>query len=216
MELQPPKFLFLDTNLQCNLKCKTCMYWTREEVVLPTHISIEQRSEIIKEFAEMNPKGTIVICGGESMMNPERYFPITKQCRELGLKCMSVINGTKITNEFEAERMILEGATEITVSLNSHIPEVHDNTRGVVGSFEMATNAIKLLLKAREKFSSDIPIYAMAIICEQNYRELDAFYNYILNDLCADKLKLNFLQPTFGILESMKEDKFYRIVRQKI
>ena len=83
--MQPPKFLFLDINLQCNLKCKTCMYWTREEVVLPTHISIEQRSDIIAEFSTLNPQGAVVICGGEALMNPERYWPITRQCRSLGL-----------------------------------------------------------------------------------------------------------------------------------
>ena len=35
----------------------------------------------------------------------------------------------------------------------------------------------------------------MAVICEQNYRELDAFYRFVLRDIGADKLKLNFLQP---------------------
>jgi hypothetical protein len=50
----------------------------------------------------------------------------------------------------------------------------------------------------------------MSVMCEQNYRDLDAFYDFVLNDLTADKLKLNFLQPTFGPMASMEEDKFYR------
>ena len=187
------------------------MFWTRPEIAEPTHISIERRGEIISEFAEMNPNGTVVICGGESLMNPDRYYAISNQCRELGLKCFSVINGTKITNESEAEEMILHGATEVTVSINSHKKEVHDYTRGVDGSFEYAVNAIRLLLEARARLNGTNKIYAMAVICEQNYRELDNFYDYVLNDLKADKLKLNFLQPTFGTLENMKEDdKFYR------
>ena len=77
----PPSFMFLDINQHCNLKCKHCMYWLRDEVALPGHISVERRSEIIEEFAELSPQGTVVICGGESMLNPERYFPITRQCR---------------------------------------------------------------------------------------------------------------------------------------
>jgi MoaA/NifB/PqqE/SkfB family radical SAM enzyme len=210
----PPKFLFLDTNLQCNLKCKTCMYWTREEVALPSHITVEQRNSIIDEFAEMNPNGTIVICGGEALMNPERYWPITKKCREHGLKCFSVMNGTMVTTPEMAERLILEGPTEITISLNSYIPEVHDSTRGVVGSFDIAVNAIRLLLAARQKLNMPTPVYAMSIMCEQNYRDLDKFYDFVLNDLKADKLKLNWLQPMFGTLqdESGKDrgDKFYK------
>ncbi len=36
-----------------------------------------------------------------------------------------------------ADRMILEGPSEITVSLNSYGAEVHDRTRGVSGAFNM-------------------------------------------------------------------------------
>ena len=211
--INPPKFLFLDTNLQCNLKCKTCMYWTREEVVLPTHITIEQRNEIINEFYELNPKGSVVICGGEAMMNPERYWPITRQCRALGLGCLSVMNGTMVTDLSVAKRLIIEGPTEITISLNSYDPKIHDSTRGVDGSFDAAVNAIKLLLEARRILNKTNPIYAMSVMCEQNYRDLDKFYDFVLNDLTADKLKLNWLQPMFGTLidkeGQQRGDKFY-------
>jgi MoaA/NifB/PqqE/SkfB family radical SAM enzyme len=207
---QPPKFLFVDINQHCNLKCQHCMYWKRQEVALPGHISVQHRSEIIGEFARLSPGGTVVICGGESLLNPERYFPITRQCRELGLRCFSVINGTKVTDEAAAERMILEGPSEITVSLNSHRADVHDETRGRMGSFDLAVGAIRLLLDARRRLQIHKPVYAMAVICERNYRELDDFYAFVLQDLQADKLKLNFLQPTFGPLETMADDQFYR------
>ncbi len=212
----PPKFMFVDINQHCNLKCKHCMFWTRKEVALPGHISVERRSEIIAEFAGLNPSGTVVVCGGESMLNLERYFPVTRQCKALQLGCFSVINGTKVTDDVIAEQMIQEGPGEITVSLNSHRPEVHDRTRGMTGSFDLATGAIRLLRNARERLGIHKAIYAMAVVCEPNYRELDAFYDFVLNDLKADKLKLNFLQPTFGPLETMIDDKFYRenIIRQ--
>ncbi len=207
---QPPRYLFVDINQHCNLKCKHCMYWTREEVALPNHISIERRAEIIAEFAQLSPRATVVVCGGESMLNPERYFPITRQCQRLALGCLSVINGTRVTDEAIAEQLILEGPSEITVSLNSHRGDVHDRTRGMIGAFDLATGAIRLLLAARQKLQVSKPIYAMAVICEQNYRELEDFYDFVLHDLGADKLKLNFLQPTFGPLETLVDDKFYR------
>ena len=207
---QPPKFLFVDINQQCNLRCKHCMYWMREELALPGHISIQRRSEIIAEFAEMSPRGTVVVCGGESMLNPERYFAVTRQCRELGLGCFSVINGTKVTDQVIAEQMILEGPSEITVSLNSHLPEVHDRSRGMIGSFDLATGAIRLLLAARRRLGVHKPVYAMAVISELNYRQLDEFYGFVLHDLKADKLKLNFLQPTFGPIHMTNGDEFYR------
>ncbi len=207
---QPPRFLFLDLNQHCNLKCKHCMYWLRDDADVPGLLTVDQRAAIISEFAELNPDGSVVICGGESMLNPERFFPVTIQCREVGLKGMAVVNGTKIVNDKDATRMVLEGPIETTVSLNSHRPEVHDRTRGMIGAFDSATGAIRRLLAARERHAPTTAVFAMAVMCEQNYRDLDAFYDFVLNDLKTDKLKLNFLQPTFGPVESMDEDKFFR------
>ena len=47
----------------------------------------------------------------------------------------------------------------------------------------------------------------MGLIFDQNYRELEAFYDFVLNDIGADKLKLNFLQPSFG--HNAPEDDFF-------
>ena len=52
-------------------------------------------------------------------------------------------------------------------------------------------------------------IYVMAVICEFNYRDLDAFYDFVLNDIGADKLKLNILQPTFGPPTVWYQDRFF-------
>ena len=204
-----PQFLFVDVNRRCNLRCQHCMYWKAKRDDPSTHISIERRNEIIQEFAGMNDNGAVVICGGESMLDLDRYFAVTVKCAESGLRCFSVLNGTRLTTTDMADRMIEEGPTEITVSLNSHHPEVHDETRGVVGSFDKAVGALRLLLESRSRNGRGPKILAMAVICERNYRDLDAFYGFVLNDIRADKLKLNFLQPTFGPPTVWYQDRFF-------
>jgi len=207
--LKPPQYLFLDINKRCNLKCQHCLYWQQDEDDSDAYIPIERRLEIIEEFAEMNPQGTVVLSGGEKMLDREGYFTTTKHCRDLQLGCFSSENGTRIKDNKTADRMIMEGPSEITVSLNSHLSEVHDRTRGVVGSFKMAVQALRLMLQSRERLGVAKPVYAMAVICEQNYRELDAFYDFVFDDVGADKLKLNFLQPTFAPPDGQFEDLFF-------
>jgi MoaA/NifB/PqqE/SkfB family radical SAM enzyme len=185
------------------------MYWRQKPDDASAHISIERRNEIIQEFTEMNSQGIVVICGGESMLDPDRYFAVTDKCTERGLRCLSVINGTRVTTAGMADRMIEAGPSEITVSLNSHRPEVHDETRGVAGSFDKAVSALRLLLESRGRHGRGPKILAMAVICERNYRDLDAFYDFVLNDIGADKLKLNFLQPTFGPPTALYHDRFF-------
>ncbi len=185
------------------------MYWKAGATKKSRYISIARRNEILDEFAALNRQGAVVICGGETMLSLNEYFAVTKMCRETGLRCLSVINGTGVTHAEMAERMMSEGPSEITVSLNSHRAEVHDRTRGVRGSFDKAVAALRLLLAAREKQGYGPRIFAMAVICEQNYRELEAFYSFVLRDIGADKLKLNFLQPTFGPPTLWYRDRFF-------
>jgi MoaA/NifB/PqqE/SkfB family radical SAM enzyme len=194
----PPEFLFIQINKRCNLRCQHCDFWRLNDDDRPRYLTIERRREVLGEFAAMRPGGKVVICGGESMLDLEDYFDIATTSRSLGLRCLSVINGTRVRDAERADRMIREGPHEISVSLNSHRAELHDRTRGVPGAFGKAVKALRLLLAARERQRAATRINAMGLIFDENYRELDAFYDFVLNDIGADKLKLNFIQPSFG------------------
>ncbi len=197
--LAPPQFLFLTLNQRCNLRCQHCVYWHQDDDDKPNYLSWSRKQEVLTEFAELSPGAAVVICGGESMLDLDDYFSITTECRKRGLRCLSVINGTRVRDAAMADRLIREGPSEISVSLNSQIESLHDETRGVKGAFKLATNALRLLIEARARVTGcTTKIFVMGLIFEQNYRQLDGFYDFVLNDLQADKLKLNFIQPTFG------------------
>jgi hypothetical protein len=70
------------------------------------------------------------------------------------------------------------------------------------------SKALRLLLEARARNNADTRIHAMGLIFDENYREIDAFYDFVLNDVGADKLKLNFIQPSFG--HNAPEDEFFK------
>jgi MoaA/NifB/PqqE/SkfB family radical SAM enzyme len=195
----PPRFLFLQINKRCNLRCQHCDFWQENDDDKANYLPWARKREIIDEFAALNPAGAVVICGGESMLDIDDYFAVTTECRRLGLKAVSVINGTRVRSAAMADRMIDEGPHEISISLNSHRADQHDETRGVKGSFDKAVRAIRLLLEARgRRPGSSARIYVMGLIYDENYREIESFYDFVLNELGADKLKLNFLQPSFG------------------
>jgi MoaA/NifB/PqqE/SkfB family radical SAM enzyme len=197
--LDPPSFLFLQVNKRCNLRCQHCDFWKRNDSDKHNYLSSTRKAEIIQEFSQISPDGVIVICGGESMLDLEDYFAICIECKRLGLRCMSVVNGTRVKHSDMADRMMLEGPSEISVSLNSHIEAVHDRTRGVPGAFKKAVAALRFLVEARKRHPErNTKIYVMGLIFDENYRDLDGFFDFVLNDLQADKLKLNFLQPSFG------------------
>jgi organic radical activating enzyme len=201
-----PRFLFIHVNQRCNLRCQHCDFWRRNDFDRNDYLSWERKSDLLEEFRRLNQDGAVVICGGESMLDVEEYFCITEKCRALGLRCLSVVNGTRIQDHTTAKRMILTGPSEVSVSLDSHIEAIHDKMRGRFGSFRMAVNALRLLLDARAELQRpEVRIYAMGLIYDENYKHLDAFYDFVLNDIKADKLKLNFLQPSFGCQDPVDE-----------
>jgi MoaA/NifB/PqqE/SkfB family radical SAM enzyme len=191
--------LFLQINKRCNLKCTHCTFWLDNDDDQANYLSRADRRRLLREFHAMNPRGAVVICGGETMLVLEDYFDISRECRRLGLTCLSVANGTRIRDAGIAERIMLEGPHEISISLNSQRADLHDETRGVRGSFDKAVSALRHLLAARRRVGDgSTKIYVMALIFDKNYREIEDFYDFVLNEVGADKLKLNFMQPTFG------------------
>jgi MoaA/NifB/PqqE/SkfB family radical SAM enzyme len=193
----PPSFIYLQTSRSCNLRCTRCEFWKLEDRKDDGRISWEHQKEIVKEFASIGGKN-LVTCGGEPSLDFFFWLRLMKLVRELGLTGISVTNGTTIKNEIVAEKLVLDGPHEITISIDGPNAEIHDALRGVKGSFEQCVKALTLLVNARKSMASDTKIYAMTIVGEEVYRQLPEFYDLILNKIGADKLKLNIQQPSFG------------------
>lgn len=207
--LLPPRILYIEVNKRCNLRCVHCDFWKRDDSDRANYLSRERLTEIFEELAAFSPDASVCICGGEPMLDLEDYFFITRECRRLGLRTLSVVNGTRIRDAKMAERVMREGADETSISLNSHMREEHDRTRGVRGAYDKAVKALRLLVAARKTVpgASGRRIYVMGLIHAGNFRQIEEFYDFVLNDVGADKLKLNFAQPTFG--HSDDDDPFF-------
>jgi MoaA/NifB/PqqE/SkfB family radical SAM enzyme len=189
----------MEVNKRCNLRCTHCDFWQRDDADQANYFTMDQKLAVMDSFAAMNPSGSLVICGGEPMLDLETYFGMCRGARDRGLRALSVVNGTRIRRAEMAERLVREGPHEISISLNSHLPDLHDETRGVPGAFDKAVTALRLLVAAKKKLgATDTRIYVMGLIYKRNHRMIDAFYDFVLNDIGADQLKLNFIQPSFG------------------
>ncbi|MEL6818477.1 MAG: radical SAM protein [Pseudomonadota bacterium] len=207
-DLLPPRFMFMEVNKRCNLKCTHCDFWMRNDDDRANYLTLSQKENIIGEFAHMSPRGSLVICGGEPMLDLEEYFGMCAAARDKGIRVLSVVNGTRIRTAEMADRMVLEGPHEISISLNSHDPEIHDKTRGVKGAFERAVRALRLLCEARDRNpQAKSRIIVMGLIFKSNYKLIEEFYDFVLNDIGVNHLKLNFLQPSFGALGDV--DRFF-------
>ena len=133
---------------RCNLRCKHC--YEDAGVLskgLPTELTEGEKIKVMEEITKTNIP-TFAFAGGEPLMDPS-FWKLAEIGKKAGLYMSINTNGTLITEEV-AERLKDIGFAYYGVSLDGSTPDVHDNFRGVKGSFERALQGIKNLIKAGE------------------------------------------------------------------
>jgi MoaA/NifB/PqqE/SkfB family radical SAM enzyme len=202
---RPPELLNLKLPTDrwwCNYRCKHCHLWTRKAD--GGGLTDGERIDLIEQFARLNPRGVVVLAGGEPMMDLAQLLMLAGACKQRGLRCSVTTNGSYVTDEEIARTLAASGLTRITVSLDSHIPEIHRYTRGVPTAFEDTTRAIRLLVAAR---GAGLSVAAACVLFDQNVALLR---DYVLfcRELGVDGVDFQLLSPTFANVNE-SEDFFF-------
>jgi radical SAM protein with 4Fe4S-binding SPASM domain len=97
-------------------------------------------------------------------------------------------NGSLI-DDAAAKKLKEAGIETVSISLDSHIPEQHDEFRGVGGSWEKAVRAIKALQK------NGVLVQVNTTVTQQNYDQIDDIMS-LAEKLSVENFHLFFLVPT--------------------
>jgi radical SAM protein with 4Fe4S-binding SPASM domain len=127
-------------------------------------------------------------------------------------------NGTLIDDSV-ARKLKQSGIKTVSVSLDSHIPEHHDDFRGVKGSWEKAISAIEALR------ANDVLVQVNTTLTQQNYDEIDDVMS-LAEKLGVENFHLFFLVPTGrgkkiaditpAMYEEMIKNTFAKTARHKL
>lgn len=199
-----PRYLYLTITRECNLRCQQCHFWTYKDP--EDKLSVSEFKDVIDQFCEINPNGIVVINGGEPTIHREEFFEISRYIREKGLKSACVTNGYNFDYE-TCKRLITEGPTYITVSLDSHLPDIHNRLRGREDAFEKTLDTIKRLVGINKRISdSTTEITVTTIIFDKNIRYLSEYIEFV-RSLDVRGVLFQIINPTFARVS--KEDKFF-------
>jgi MoaA/NifB/PqqE/SkfB family radical SAM enzyme len=190
-------YLRLATSNVCNFRCKHCHIWMNRD---PRNgLTTRRRIELIREFAQLRPGGIVEFPGGEVTLAFDELCALAGTCRDVGLAASIVTNGSNLQTPAAVERLLRSGLRGVTVSLDSHRPEVHDYLRGVAGAFELATTALRLLVAARHRLgnrTSAPTIQAIGVVFDRNAHELGEYVE-LCRSLGVDQVCLQVLNRTF-------------------
>lgn len=190
----PPRFLFIETTTECNLRCKQCHMWLTREP--PGTLTTQEKIALTDELAAWSPGATVVLTGGETMAKREEFYAISGACRRSGLRAAANTNAT-LLEERDHERLLVEGPHYLVISLDSHEREIHDHIRGVPGTFDQVVGVIRRLVENKRTLGEcDVSICVNLIVCDLNYATLREYVAFV-EALGVDGIMFQPLARTF-------------------
>jgi sulfatase maturation enzyme AslB (radical SAM superfamily) len=184
-EKHVPLVVSWNVTRKCNLKCSHC-YINAASTDCKDELTAEEGKRLIDQICEVSHP-LLILSGGEPLLRKDIY-EIIQYGTQKGLYMGLGSNGTLIDNAV-AKKLKEAGIKTVSISLDSHIPENHDNFRGVKGSWEKAVNAIKAL---RE---NGVLVQVNTTLTQQNYDEIDNIMS-LAEKLGVENFHLFFLVPT--------------------
>jgi radical SAM protein with 4Fe4S-binding SPASM domain len=170
---------------KCNLKCPHC-YINATTQELKDELTTEEAKKLIDQICEVS-RPLLILSGGEPLLRQD-VFELVRYGASKGLKMGLGSNGSFIDGT-AAKRLKDAGIETVSISLDSHIPEQHDEFRGVRGSWEKAVNAIKALEE------NGVLVQVNTTLTQQNYHQIDDIMS-LAENLGVENFHLFFLVPT--------------------
>ena len=170
---------------KCNLKCPHC-YINATTEALNNELSTEEAKGLIDQISEVS-RPLLILSGGEPLLRKD-IFELVRYGTEKGLKMGLGSNGSLI-DDIAAKKLKEAGIKTVSISLDSSIPERHDEFRGVSGSWEKAVSAIKALR------DNDVLVQVNTTVTQDNFDEIDEIMS-LAEKLGVENFHLFFLVPT--------------------
>lgn len=139
---------------RCNLRCTMCNVWMLAEKkpsIMNEELSVSEYENLLEELSSLGTK-SLCISGGEPLLK-KGIFSIIQKAKEKNLKIEMITNGTLISNA-TAKKLVESNIDLITFSIDAPRANLHDQIRGVPGSWEKATRAMGVLNNLRKQANS--------------------------------------------------------------
>jgi MoaA/NifB/PqqE/SkfB family radical SAM enzyme len=181
-----PLVVSYNVTRSCNLKCSHCYINATTDQQLQDELTTEESKRLIDQIAEVS-RPLLILSGGEPLLRNDIY-ELVQYGAQKGLRMGLGSNGTLI-DRAAAKKLSEVGIKTVSISLDSHIPAQHDEFRGVLGAWDKAINAIKVL---RE---NDVLVQVNTTLTQENYDQIDAIMT-LAEQIGVENYHLFFLVPT--------------------
>lgn len=140
----------------CNLECKHCIYRLLNKSHSFDFLPKENTFKLIDKFSKDNID-KLVFTGGEPTLHPS-FIEISKYTISKIPKVSICTNGV-IPNKDLRDKVIELNFSNYTVSVDSHINQIHDEFRGVPGALKQSIDFLEKLKSKKRKIAIHITLH---------------------------------------------------------
>lgn len=172
---------------QCNLKCKHC-YNRSGDADRQTLMTPEKWCELARQIVSDGGIFQCIISGGEPLLLGEKLFDIMDILHDDGTSFVVITNALLLTKNF-VRRFAKYRYFWFQISIDGATAELHDEFRGVNGSFNRAING------ALEISDAGIPLVIAHTVTPKNLNRLEEMIQ-LSYDLGANSIILGDVMPS--------------------
>lgn len=184
MTYPPPRLIFWETTVGCNLRCIHCRRITIADTLMPQDLSTDEAFALIDDIASF-ARPILVLSGGEPLFRPD-ILRIARYATERGLIVALATNGTLVDRAL-AQAIKDAGVRRVSLSLDGAEAATHDLFRGP-GMFDRALAGLAHLRAV------GLPVQINTTIARHNLHQLDQMLQ-LAKSLGAVALHLFLLVP---------------------
>lgn len=187
ISLVRPNSIHFSITSRCNLSCRQCDIWKDQA---KEELSTDEIKKVILKLKRWLGPFLLNFAGGEPFIRKD-MIDIIKFCTRNNIRTSVTTNGVLVDNKL-ANKILKSGLTNISISLDSLNPIVHDYIRNKRGTFKKAYNAIQYLNVGKR----DLCIVIASVVMEYNVESLPKMAKWVkkngINGLNLQPLFNNF------------------------
>lgn len=200
MEWQGPGCAVWEITLQCNLHCMHC--GSAAGVARRDELSTEEALQLCDDLKSINCLG-VALMGGEPFLRRDWHL-IADHAHRVGMEVSIITNGFAIGKEILQQLVEIQPEL-VAVSLDGGHAAIHDEIRGVKGSFDRALAAIDQFLEL------GLPTGVITTVHKMNLGELAVIREQLLGKGVAWQIQM---ATPFGRLTRehvLSKEEFYAL-----
>ena len=172
---------------QCNLKCKHC-YNRSGDADRQTLMTPEKWCELARQIVSDGGIFQCIISGGEPLLLGDKLFDVMDILHDDGTSFVVITNALLLTKKF-VRRFAKYRYFWFQISIDGSTAQLHDEFRGVEGSFARAVNG------ALEISDAGIPLVIAHTVTPKNLNRVEDMINLSYN-LGANSIILGEVMPS--------------------